>query len=31
MIEANADYVDLINRRVDEIAGLKANPLFTFE
>jgi site-specific DNA-methyltransferase (adenine-specific) len=31
MIEANADYVDLINRRVDEIAGLKANPLFEFE
>jgi len=31
MIEANADYVDLINQRVDEIAGLKANPLFTFE
>jgi len=31
LIEANANYVDLINRRVDEIAGLKANPLFTFE
>jgi len=31
MIEANADYVDLIHQRVDEIAGLKANPLFTFE
>jgi site-specific DNA-methyltransferase (adenine-specific) len=31
MIEANADYVDLINKRVDEIAGLKNNPLFTFE
>ena len=31
MIEANAEYVDLINRRVDEIAGLKNNPLFEFE
>ena len=28
LIEANADYVDLINQRVDEIAGLKNNPLF---
>ena len=31
LIEANADYVDLINQRVDEIAGLKNNPLFDFE
>ena len=28
LIEANPDYVDIINTRVDEIAGLKNNPLF---
>ena len=31
MIEANADYADLIDQRVNEIAGLKNNPLFIFE
>jgi site-specific DNA-methyltransferase (adenine-specific) len=28
LIEANADYVDIIHDRVNEIAGLKNNPLF---